>query len=70
MELAQSSGLEVDGGIKVNEFCQTSDDDIYAAGDCAVFPYMEAMTRLESVQNAIDQAECAAENMLGEQKYL
>ncbi|MEM8652366.1 MAG: FAD-dependent oxidoreductase [Pseudomonadota bacterium] len=68
MELAEAAGLEVAGGIKVNEYCQTSDADIYAAGDCAVFPYRDEMTRLESVQNAIDQAECAAENMLGEQK--
>ncbi len=68
MELAEAANLEVSGGIKVNEYCQTSDEDIYAAGDCAVFPYRDEMTRLESVQNAIDQAECAAENMLGEQR--
>ena len=70
-ELAEAAGLEVDGGILVNEYCQTSHPDIYAAGDCAVFPYRGQSTRLESVQNAIDQAECAADNIAGERcEYL
>lgn len=64
-EIAEESGLQTAGGIIVNEFCQTSHSDIYAAGDCAEFQYQGQSTRLESVQNAIDQAECAAENMAG-----
>jgi len=64
-ELAVDAGLTVDGGIVIDEFCATSDPDIYAAGDCAAFQYNGTMTRLESVQNAIDQAECAADNILG-----
>ena len=70
-ELATEAGLDVDGGIVTNQFCQTSHPDIYAAGDCAAFQYKGELTRLESVQNAIDQAECAANNITGEQtEYL
>ena len=65
-ELAQEAGLEVEGGIMVNEYCQTSHPDIYAAGDCAAFSFNGELTRLESVQNAIDQAECAADNITGQ----
>lgn len=65
-ELAESAGLEVNGGIAVNARCQTSNPDIYAAGDCTMFNYRNEPTRLESVQNAIDQAECAADNIAGE----
>ena len=67
-ELAENAGLEVEGGIVVNEYCQTSHPDIYAAGDCAAFQYKGEMIRLESVQNAIDQAECAADNVAGERR--
>jgi 3-phenylpropionate/trans-cinnamate dioxygenase ferredoxin reductase subunit len=65
VELAEQAGLIIDGGIVVNGSCQTSHPDIYAAGDCAAFDYKGHITRLESVQNAIDQAECAADNMAG-----
>lgn len=66
--LAAEAGLTIDNGIAVNEFGQTSDPDIYAAGDCASFPGSNGQMRLESVQNAIDQAENAAENMMGAEK--
>jgi len=64
-ELASGIGLDVDGGIIVNAHCQTSNPDIYAAGDCAAFDFKGERTRLESVQNAIDQADCAADNIAG-----
>ena len=67
-ELAEQAGLAVDGGIVADEHCRTTHADIYVAGDCAAFQYKGQLTRLESVQNAIDQAECAAVNMLGEAK--
>lgn len=67
-ELASEAGLDVDGGIAVDAFCRTSNPDIYAAGDCAAFQYDGQLTRLESVQNAIDQAECAADNLCGEER--
>lgn len=63
--LAERAGLLIDNGIAVDARGQTSDPAIWAAGDCASFPYRGARIRLESVQNAIDQAECVAENMLG-----
>lgn len=66
--LAQSAGLTLDNGIAVDLHGRTSDPAIFAAGDCASFPYRGARIRLESVQNAIDQAECVAENMLGANK--
>lgn len=67
-ELAQSAGLTLDNGIAVDDFGRTSDPAIWAAGDCASFPLGGGRIRLESVQNAIDQAERVAENMLGAAK--
>lgn len=66
--LAEAAGVMIDNGIAVNEFGQTSDPTIWAAGDCASFPRDGERIRLESVQNAIDQAENVAENMLGAEK--
>ncbi|MFU8897739.1 MAG: NAD(P)/FAD-dependent oxidoreductase [Roseinatronobacter sp.] len=63
--LAERAGLMVENGIKVDAQGRTSDAHIWAAGDCAAFPYRGTSMRLESVQNAIDQAELVAENMLG-----
>jgi 3-phenylpropionate/trans-cinnamate dioxygenase ferredoxin reductase subunit len=68
VELAQSAGLSMGNGIKVNEFCQTSDPDIFAVGDCTEFPlpFLEgARTRLESVPNAVEQARTAASFITG-----
>ena len=65
-ELAEAAGLEIQNGIKTDEHCRTSNPDIYAAGDCASFPYRGARMRLESVGNAIDQAEAAAAAMMGD----
>jgi 3-phenylpropionate/trans-cinnamate dioxygenase ferredoxin reductase subunit len=67
-DLACAAGLAVDGGIVVDKQCRTSAPDIYAAGDCARFPWHGEPTRLESVQNAIDQAEHAAAAMLGDER--
>ncbi|MEP0944446.1 MAG: FAD-dependent oxidoreductase [Rhizobiaceae bacterium] len=64
-ELAEDCGLKVDNGIVVDAYCATDDPDIFAAGDCASFPYNGTHIRLESVPNAIHQAEVAAQNMLG-----
>lgn len=64
-ELAEAAGLEIDQGIVVNARCQTSDPDIYAAGDCTRFDYRGELTRLESVGNAIDQGEVVAANLAG-----
>ena len=65
--LAKAAGLEVADGIVVDAYMGTSDPDIVAAGDCTVFPsarYGRSL-RLESVQNALDQARVAAANICG-----
>lgn len=62
------AGAAGENGIDVNEDCQTSLPDIYAIGDCArqSHAYAEqAMIRLESVQNALDQATLAASHIVG-----
>jgi 3-phenylpropionate/trans-cinnamate dioxygenase ferredoxin reductase subunit len=65
-ELAKDAGLPVDNGIVVDNCAQTSDPAIFAAGDCTWHPGREdVFLRLESVQNAIDQAKHAALAMVG-----
>lgn len=66
--LASEAGLDVDDGIKVDELGRTSMDGIWAAGDCASFPYRGRRIRLESVPHAIDQAESVAANICGAQR--
>lgn len=68
VDLAQAAGLACDNGVVVNEFMQTSQPDIYAIGDCTAFPSatLGRRVRLESVQNANDQARCAARSILGD----
>ncbi len=66
--LAEQAGLEIENGIKTDEFGQTSEANIWAAGDCASFPHEGGRLRLESVPNAIDMAECVASNILGASK--
>lgn len=63
--LAARAGIETAGGIVVDAFGLTSDPSIYAMGDCAVFDWKGQQIRLESVQNAVDQAEAAAAAMIG-----
>jgi 3-phenylpropionate/trans-cinnamate dioxygenase ferredoxin reductase component len=68
VDLAAAAGLALDDGIAVDEKGRTSDAAIWAAGDCASFPFKGRRIRLESVQNANDQAGLVAENMLGAEK--
>jgi 3-phenylpropionate/trans-cinnamate dioxygenase ferredoxin reductase subunit len=63
--LAEAAGLAVEDGIVVDATGATSDPAIFAAGDVARFPWRGAPVRLESVQNAIDQAKAVAAAMLG-----
>ncbi len=65
--LAESAGLRLENGIAVDAFGRTSDPLIYAAGDCASFPYRGSRIRLESVPHAIDFAGVLAANMLGDE---
>lgn len=64
-ELAEAAGLTIENGIAVDAFCRTSDPGIFAAGDCVSFPHGSSRIRLESVGNAIDQAEAAAASIAG-----
>jgi 3-phenylpropionate/trans-cinnamate dioxygenase ferredoxin reductase component len=68
-DLASAAGLACDNGIVVDEYCRTSDAAIYAAGDCTNHPSLRfgRRVRLESVDNAFEQAKTAAFNMLGRQ---
>jgi len=69
-ELAADAGLAVDNGIVVDEYARTSDYDILAAGDCTSHfnPIYNRQLRLESVQNALDQATIAALTICGKEK--
>jgi 3-phenylpropionate/trans-cinnamate dioxygenase ferredoxin reductase component len=65
--LARDAGLDCADGIIVDELLATSDPAISAIGDCAQFPslILNAPLRLESVQNATDQARALARRLLG-----
>ena len=63
--LAATAGLETANGVVVDAFGRTSDPFIFAAGDCTLLPFEGARVRLESVQNAVDQAEAAAAVIAG-----
>jgi 3-phenylpropionate/trans-cinnamate dioxygenase ferredoxin reductase subunit len=65
--LAEAAGLVVDNGIVVDANLRSSDPAILAIGDCANFPRHggDTRVRLESVQNATDQARTAAATLLG-----
>ena len=66
--LAEAAGLVIENGIRTDSHGRTSDPHIWAAGDCASFPWQGGRLRLESVQNAIDQADLVADNILGADK--
>ncbi|MEX1668943.1 NAD(P)/FAD-dependent oxidoreductase [Zhongshania guokunii] len=67
VELAEAADLTIDNGIVVDEFATTNDSDIFAAGDCSNHynPIYKRQLRLESVQNATDQAKIAAKAICG-----
>jgi len=70
IELADAAGLNCGNGIAVNEFCQTTDDDIYAAGD-VTWHYnvkYDRHLRLESVPNTTEQAKVVASHICGNPK--
>lgn len=68
-ELAELLGLEnINGAIVVNEYAETSDPRVVAAGDAVLLPHPlghDGQVRLESVQNAVDQAKVAAKTLMG-----
>jgi len=76
-ELGERLGIAGANGFVVNEYLQTEDERIYAIGDCAEHPNRFASgrfaanlspgdrVRIESVQNAVDQARCVAAAIVG-----
>jgi 3-phenylpropionate/trans-cinnamate dioxygenase ferredoxin reductase subunit len=67
VELAEAAGVEVDNGIVVDEYCRTSVEGIFAAGDVAnhYHPVFGRRIRVEHYDNALKQGTAAARNMLG-----
>ncbi|MEM8887520.1 MAG: FAD-dependent oxidoreductase [Bacteroidota bacterium] len=65
--LAETAGIEIEHGIKVNEYLETSVADIYAIGDNSFHfnPLYQRYVRIESVPNAVDQARNAAQGICG-----
>lgn len=66
VDLAEAAGLAIDHAILTDSRCLTSDERIYAIGDCAAFSQGDVLIRLESVQNASDQADVVARRLCGE----
>jgi len=68
-EPAESAGLNIENGIRVDEVARTSDKNIFAIGDITYHfnPHYGRYIRLESVQNAVDQAKVAAAGICGKQ---
>ncbi|HEU4530226.1 MAG TPA: oxidoreductase C-terminal domain-containing protein, partial [Steroidobacteraceae bacterium] len=67
VELARDAGIACDNGILVDEYCHTSEPRVFAAGDCTNHPSLRygRRVRLESVDNAFEQARTAASNIAG-----
>ncbi len=70
IEIAEAAGLAIDNGIVVNDLGQSSDPDIFAAGDCTYHPnnLLGRTLRLESVPNAIEQGKAVASSICGAPK--
>jgi 3-phenylpropionate/trans-cinnamate dioxygenase ferredoxin reductase subunit len=68
VEVAAAAALDVRNGIVIDDMLRTSDWDVSAVGDCAAHPNPFASgstVRIESVQNATDQARCVAARLVG-----
>lgn len=67
VDVLEGSGIDVNNGVVVDEYCQTNVSGIYAAGDVAnhYHPVFDRRIRVEHWQNAIKQGAAAARNMLG-----
>ena len=69
-ELAELAGLACQDGLVVDRFARAADSRVVAAGDCTRHPsaFAGQKLRLESVQNAIDQAKTAGATLAGQEK--
>lgn len=63
--LAAAAGLETNDGVVVDQYCRTSDPDIYSAGDVTRFPGPDGLVRLENWRHAQDQGAIAGRNAAG-----
>jgi 3-phenylpropionate/trans-cinnamate dioxygenase ferredoxin reductase subunit len=67
--LAAAAGLHCERGIVVDQYARTSDPKIVAAGDCTARRLPDGrLLRLESVQNAVEQAKSAAAALMGRER--
>jgi 3-phenylpropionate/trans-cinnamate dioxygenase ferredoxin reductase subunit len=69
VQALKEAGVKIGNGVEVDSYCQTSVPDIFAIGDCASHVNRYAGTervRIESVQNAVDQAKVVAGVILGQ----
>jgi NTE family protein len=66
-DFLRQSGIDMDNGVLVDEYMQTNNQDIYAAGDVANFfdPVFGKYRRIEHWDNAVKQGKIAARNMMG-----
>ena len=66
-ELFKDKDIKIDNGIITNEYCETSQKDVYAAGDVSNFfhPFYNKNIRLESYQHAQNHGICAGKNIIG-----
>jgi len=72
LDFLAGSGIDTANGIRVDEYCRTTFEDVYAAGDVAnhYHPVFHKQMRVEHWQNAMQQGAAAARSMLGkEQPY-
>ncbi|MFC2254426.1 FAD-dependent oxidoreductase [Labrys portucalensis] len=72
IELARSAGIAVDEGVVVDKYLHTSDQNIYAAGDIASWPYESDRQRIRTEHWVVAQrqGQAAAANMLGDERPL
>ena len=66
-EIFKNTSLKIDNGILTDEYCRTSEDNVFAGGDVSNFfhPFYNSYLRLESYRHAQNHGICAAKNILG-----
>lgn len=71
-DLAAQAGLDVADGIVIDAHGRTTDERVFAAGDCAAFPdpWSGTTLRLESVPNAVEHAKVVAATICGKDKTI
>jgi 3-phenylpropionate/trans-cinnamate dioxygenase ferredoxin reductase component len=67
VDVVMGSGIEVDNGLVVDEYCRTNAEGVFAAGDVTnhYHPIFKQRMRVEHWHNALNQGAAAARNMMG-----